>query len=251
MIKPLAIAIAAGTLALSAASSSHAVDLGAGFSASANAAVTSNYMFRGFTQTRNGAAIQGGADLAHESGFYVGTWLSTVDFKLVPGAEYEQDIYVGWGKSFGELAVDLMYNKYLYPSEKGLEFAETSLTLSAYGFSLGIDYANDFQMVGNSTGTVDKSSTINYDLSYSYELPHGYVLDATVGRYDFKEAGFFGGDKDKYTYYNIGVTKTFWGVDFNVSYTDSSLNGDSCEIYAGGKDYCGDVFYISASKTFE
>ena len=44
----------------------------------ANASATSNYIWRGLTQTTNEAAVQGGIDYAHESGFYAGTWASNV-----------------------------------------------------------------------------------------------------------------------------------------------------------------------------
>lgn len=251
MIKPLSIAIAAGSLALGATNSAQALDLGAGFSASANIGATSNYIWRGFSQTRNGAALQGGFDIAHESGFYIGTWLSHVDFKLAPEADYEQDFYLGWSKTFGEVEVGLNYNKFHYPSANSLNFSETSLSLAAFGFSLGLDFSSDFPLVGNATGTVDNSSTLHYSLGYSHELPQSYVIDIGVGRYDFKETGFLGGNDDKYSYYNIGVSKNFWGIDFNVSYTDSSLSRNACIVYTGGKNYCGDTFFITATKTFE
>ena len=45
---------------------------------SANLTATSDYRFRGISQTQNGAAVQGGVDYAHESGFYIGNWNSTV-----------------------------------------------------------------------------------------------------------------------------------------------------------------------------
>ena len=47
---------------------------------SANIGVASNYYFRGITQTDDGAAVSGGIDYNHESGFYVGTWMSNIDF---------------------------------------------------------------------------------------------------------------------------------------------------------------------------
>ena len=47
---------------------------------SANASVTNNYIWRGLTQTENEAAVQGGIDFAHDSGFYAGTWVSNVNY---------------------------------------------------------------------------------------------------------------------------------------------------------------------------
>ena len=47
---------------------------------SANVAATSNYLWRGVSQTGNAAAISGGIDYAADSGFYAGTWASNIDF---------------------------------------------------------------------------------------------------------------------------------------------------------------------------
>ena len=49
-------------------------------SVSANIGVVSNYVWRGITQTDDKAAVQGGVDYSHSSGFYAGTWVSNVDF---------------------------------------------------------------------------------------------------------------------------------------------------------------------------
>ncbi|MFV1993388.1 MAG: TorF family putative porin, partial [Acidiferrobacterales bacterium] len=62
----------------------------------ANAAATSNYVWRGVTQTANGAAISGGVDYNAPFGIYVGTWVSNTAF-----GSQELDIYAGWAKDFG------------------------------------------------------------------------------------------------------------------------------------------------------
>ena len=65
---------------------------------SANVGYFTDYIYRGGSQTADGPAIQGGFDLGHESGFYLGTWASNVDFGN--SAEVEIDFYGGFG---GEL----------------------------------------------------------------------------------------------------------------------------------------------------
>jgi hypothetical protein len=50
-----------------------------------NAGVVTDYRYRGITQSRNEAAVQGGVDYAHKSGFYVGAWAPTAaEQKPVP-----------------------------------------------------------------------------------------------------------------------------------------------------------------------
>ena len=51
---------------------------------SANVALTTDYIFRGFSQTDEGAAIQGGMDMTWNI-FYVGVWGSNLDFGNAPG----------------------------------------------------------------------------------------------------------------------------------------------------------------------
>ena len=49
-------------------------------SVSGNIALTSDYIWRGMTQSAGGPAVAGGFDLSTDSGFYLGTWGSSVQF---------------------------------------------------------------------------------------------------------------------------------------------------------------------------
>ena len=51
-----------------------------GITTSGNATVVSDYRFRGFSQSNQEAAIQGGFSISHDSGLYVGTWGSSIGF---------------------------------------------------------------------------------------------------------------------------------------------------------------------------
>jgi uncharacterized protein (TIGR02001 family) len=242
-MKALSKAVAVSILML-AGSQAMSYELGAGFEGSANIAGVSNYMWRGVSQTRNGAAVQGGLDLTHSSGFYAGTWLSNVDFKLAPKAHTEQDLYAGYGFTAGDFAFDMKYTKYLYDNASGLDFGETHVGVTAYGLTVGADYSND-------TPIVDSDSTLHYYATYAYTLPADVGLSATVGVYDFKDAGWVGGTDDQYTYYNIGFNKTFWDINFGLAYTDSNIDDSNCVVFAGGDSYCGGAFVASAVKTFK
>ena len=73
-----------------------------------NAAITNNYIWRGVTQTNDQAAGQGGLDYSFGPGFYVGTWLSNVDFSGL-GDGTEVDLYAGWGGETGGFGYDPLY----------------------------------------------------------------------------------------------------------------------------------------------
>ena len=81
---------------------------------SANVAATSNYLWRGVSQTANAAAISGGIDYADDSGFYAGTWASNIDFG--DDASAELDFYLGFSGQLSEdVAYDVGYIYYAYP----------------------------------------------------------------------------------------------------------------------------------------
>ncbi|MGS0730349.1 TorF family putative porin, partial [Shewanella sp. 0m-11] len=77
----------------------------------ANIGATSNYLWRGVTQTDDAVAVQGGIDYSHDSGFYAGTWASNVDFG--DETSYEVDFYAGFAGTIGdEFEYDLSYLYY-------------------------------------------------------------------------------------------------------------------------------------------
>ena len=97
---------AAGACAF--ASTSHAGEW------SANAAMTSNYIWRGLTQTENEAAVQGGIDYAADNGFYIGTWASNVNYGPSDVYSYEHDVYAGFAFDTGAISWDVGYLYYNY-----------------------------------------------------------------------------------------------------------------------------------------
>jgi uncharacterized protein (TIGR02001 family) len=64
-----------------------------------NLGLTSDYRFRGVSQTQNAPAVQGGIDYAHSSGLYIGNWNSSVSSQVyTAGAGVENDLYAGYKK---------------------------------------------------------------------------------------------------------------------------------------------------------
>ena len=99
--KPTVAIAAAAAMGFSALAVSETVPSPLGdFDVSMNVGLTSDYIFRGISQTQSNGAIQGGLDVAHESGLYVGTWASNVDFG--GDASVEFDYYLGFGNNITE-----------------------------------------------------------------------------------------------------------------------------------------------------
>ncbi|WP_235925119.1 TorF family putative porin, partial [Roseomonas harenae] len=53
---------------------------GAGLTIGVTPTISSDYLFRGVSQTRNRPAVQGTIDIQHTTGFYVGAFASNVAF---------------------------------------------------------------------------------------------------------------------------------------------------------------------------
>lgn len=127
-----------------------------GFEFSGNVAVTSDYRFRGVSLSGGDFALQGGIDLTHSSGFYVGTWGSTIDANAGFG-ELELDVYGGWSGDVTEgVTFDLGLLYYLYPTEDlGGDtdyfepYASIGTSLGPVSATVGVAYAWDQNSLGD------------------------------------------------------------------------------------------------------
>ena len=90
--------------------------LSSGLTVTGNAAIVTDYRFRGVSMSGGDFAIQGGVDVAHTSGFYVGTWASSIQGGTAFG-EMELDVYGGWtGEISPGVTVDAGLLYYVYPT---------------------------------------------------------------------------------------------------------------------------------------
>jgi uncharacterized protein (TIGR02001 family) len=201
---------------------------------SANLGVQSNYYFRGLTQTDDGTAVSGGIDYRDDSGFYVGTWMSNVDFPSTPKADVEVDLYSGFGGVFGDTGVgyDLNALYYYYPGAGGdtqggeLDYAEASGSLSYGPATATVSYtfwaeANDVKGVAEAFQEGDIWYELAVAPDWSYE---GFSPSATIGYYAFDQDGDGGQDLD-YATWTIGVTRDAGEFgSFSVNYVQNDDN---------------------------
>ncbi len=189
---------------------------------SGNVAATSDYMFRGLSQS-GGAAVQGGVDYASDSGLYVGTWVSNINF----GGGTEQDIYVGYGTEISGVGVDISALYYWYPEEDSGTGGECStlelgLGVSFGPLSLGAAYADEthfFLCDGLGEAALYLSAGLGIGLTDSLSL------DISIGQYsgDEIERSGVNGTDDSYFDYAIGVSSELqggYGVAFQYVGTD-------------------------------
>ena len=208
---------------------------------SANIGVTSNYVWRGVSQTGNDAAVSGGIDYGHDSGFYAGTWASNVDFGGDEGAEV--DFYGGFGNDIGDsgFSYDVNAIYYYYPNFDNSDFAEIGGSIGWKWFNVGLSYTiwSDVKKTKGNDTFVD--GDMYYYLNGSYEVAPTWTLGGTLGYYDFDEDGRDGIDTS-YLHGQIDVTKG--AGDFG----DFTLSVSNAEKESGDDDV---LVFVSWAKTFD
>ncbi|MBL0029710.1 MAG: hypothetical protein IPO95_11865 [Rhodanobacteraceae bacterium] len=215
------------------------------FTFSASATLTSDYVFRGISQSQEDWALQGELAFEHESGFYGGIWGSSVDF--IPddasyldedGANLELDLYVGYSWDLADKWVgDVQVVRYVYPgTNEGVDYDYAELIGSvSYDemITATIGYSNDVYNLDD--------DGIYFGLSGSYGLPWWDLsLDGEVGHYSigsgealYDEHGdFIGADDLNYMHYSIGLSKEFGQVSTSLTWSDTDDNAT---------DYYGEI----------
>ncbi len=209
---------------------------------SANVALTTDYYFRGISQTDNDGAIQGGFDWSHDSGAYAGVWASNVAFG---DTHLEFDTYAGFANEIGDFGYDVGIIKYNYNDTSMHDDPIEWYANGSYSyFSAGFAYSPSW------FGSHDSSKYIHIGFDYD-ELPMGLALSASIGK-SFGDAYEVSGAKDyDYVDYKIGVSKDFYGLSWDLSYVGNDLSNKECNAYgyAASKGNCDDRFILTVSKS--
>jgi uncharacterized protein (TIGR02001 family) len=223
MLKRTLVSTAAVAALMSGAGVANADDA---WSTSANTALTTDYKFRGISQSDESAALQGGFDLNHESGFYVGAWASSVDFDTngpCCDGSLELDYYLGYGSGIGdtEFSYDVGVMAYTYPGDNGQDgdYNEIYGSIAWRDLTVGAVYSDDYY------AETDEFTYLY--AKYSYGLPWELSLDLHVGYNMLEEdGGFLATDEDAYTDYSVSVSRDFMGLNFAVAYVGTDLDDE-------------------------
>ncbi|USI73246.1 TorF family putative porin [Sphingomonas morindae] len=144
----------ASVLSILSGAAAHAQAAPKAFTLSGSAALTTDYRFRGVSQSDGDPAIQGGITLSHQSGVYAGFWGSNLaGWGTFGGPNLELDLVGGFKKTLGSATVDLGLTWYTYPGGADkTDFAEPYVKLSGTRGPLtllaGIAYAPPQQALG-------------------------------------------------------------------------------------------------------
>ncbi|MDR3453733.1 MAG: TorF family putative porin [Rhodoferax sp.] len=226
-----------------------------------NVGVVTDYRYRGLSQSSKDPALQGGIDFTHKSGFYLGTWGSTIHwtqddakvYGLNPGAtdsgsnHVEIDLYGGYkGQITKDLSYDVGLLQYWYPGNQYQNIVQSANvnTLEIYGaltYSLfTLKYSSSLT---NIFGFVDSKNSGYVDLSANFDLGNGFSLTPHVGHQTIKNT-----ETSDYTDYSLALNKDF-GNGFSAS---ASVVGTSTHAYvtSSGANKGGTGLVLGAKYTF-
>jgi uncharacterized protein (TIGR02001 family) len=236
----------------------------------ANVSLVSDYRYRGISQSNLRPAIQGGFDYAHESGFYIGNWNSSIAWvnNLSPAvsSSVEMDFYAGVKKELiGEgFASDLGVLQYYYPTSGNFTSPNvnpnTTEIYAAQNYTFGpvTGFLKFSYAVTNTFGNQNSSGSYYPDLTANYDTGiWGLAVNAHVG-YQYisgSVAGTSNSSLYSYTDWKLGVTKDFGGgLSLSAAYigTDAKkINGlYSYSNPATNKNNGGSTGVLTLTKTF-
>lgn len=231
-------ALMAGSALAGAAGAAHAETTFSG-----NVALTSDYKFRGISQTEGALTVQGGFDVGVGS-FYAGTWASSLDLEEASlgtsglDAPLELDLYAGFKPTLGPVALDLGVIGYFYPGaaedQIGIGeldyyegYAKASITV-AEKLALGAAayYSPEF--------TAETGKAYYLEANAAYPLSDSLSLSGAVGYQSVDDvSGVFtsvtgpASASDEYTTWNVGATYSLHGFALDLRYVDTSIDDSS------------------------
>ena len=223
-----------------------------------NVSVTSDYIFRGVSQTNQGPALQGGLEYSAENGFYVGTCRSNVSLLSdlsTPAApissSLELDVYGGYRGKFNDtVSYDVGALYYWYPGDfpSGFNSADTLEVYAGISVAasekvtLGAKYS---VATTDLFGYTDSSGSGYLDLSANVVVAEGWTLGAHAGKQWIDGNGAF-----EYADWKLGITKAFSnGFSVGVAYTGTDAD-DALYTNPYGNKVARDTVALTVTKAF-
>jgi uncharacterized protein (TIGR02001 family) len=222
-----------------------------------NVGVVSDYLFRGISQTRHAAALQGGVDYSHSSGLYAGVWGSTISWvkDALGSGGTEIDLYGGYKNTFagGDWTYDVGLIHYNYPGSGGStkgnaavfsQFANPNTTevYGAIGYkwvTVKYSQAISSHFIGwvpttaaGADATRNTKGSNYLEINAAYDVGNGWGVSGHVGKQKVKNvvsttAAVPTAASADYTDWNIGVTKDVGFGVVGLTYSDTDAKG-SC-----------------------
>lgn len=207
---------------------------------SGSVGVTSDYRFRGVSQSDTGLAVQGGITVTHESGVYAGFWASNLaGWGTFGGPNLELDLYGGVKFPLAGGTVDAGFTWYQYPggarTTDFIEFySKLSGTVGPASLTGSVYYAPPQRALGNYTNTPtsrfgDTEDNIYLAGDAAVAIAKTPItLKAHIGYSDGNPGlgpnGTSVAPTGQYADWSLGADVTYKNLTFNVSYVDTDIS---------------------------
>ncbi len=214
------------------------------YTLSFNVGAVTDYRYRGISQTRLKPALQGGADFAHKSGFYLGTWASYIKWIDDAGGDTsaEVDIYGGYKFPLGSVAMDVGVLRYLYPGSSLATNPDTTELYVAGTFGPAtLKYSH---AVTNLFGFTDSKNSYYIDLNATFDTGFwGLTFTPHIGYQKVASNSNF-----SYTDWSLGLGKDFGnGISATLAYVDTNNKN---YIAPNGKDLGKSTLVLGVKYAF-
>ena len=156
-------------------------------------AATTDYVFRGVSQTRGAPAIQ--ADLHYESnaGWFAGLWASTVDLNPGAGASQELNAYAGLSRPVSPSWDARLYGvAYIYPnddSQLSYDYVEMVASLGWLDRVVAsVAWSPDTSRYSNGYGGgAEGGQALSYEVAARWPLTNSLSATGSAGYYDLTD----------------------------------------------------------------
>jgi uncharacterized protein (TIGR02001 family) len=181
-------------------------------------ALTTDYMYRGVSQTRSAPAIHAAVSMDTESGWYGWLWASNIDYYETPqpddGARIEVDLLLGYQRPIGDrIKADLAVVRYTMPGTfAGIDYDYSEWIATAMvddRHTISVAYSNDVFSSG--------AAGWHYLVSTSIGLPQECALELQLGSVDLRDAY-----EASYQYADIALLRNFGRLSARLDYFHTS-----------------------------
>ncbi|MEP9375505.1 TorF family putative porin [Aquabacter sp. CN5-332] len=244
---------------------------------------TSDYLFRGISQTNNNPAIQGFVELQAFDWLYLNVWASNQNwvenFLWDGNSSLEVDFSGGLRHTWGAFTLDVGAIYYMYPGSSS-SLDPVTLTMTGPGSTdynyweiyakpsyvvapwltvgLGLNWTSDFA----ATGTDGTALSLNAKVplpAFGPSGDFGWFLSGEYGHqwlsssaYNYDVTNIFTGITTNttipgYNWWNVGVAFTYKVATLDLRYSGTDLSGDDCAFIIGNNSACGDKFVATLS----
>lgn len=206
------------------ASSAHAGDV------TGSLAVTTDYIYRGLSQTAGNPAAQAGVQFHSPAGWNAGLWGSSVDFQNGSGVAYELDLHTGYSWSLSpDWSMQLGYVHYAYldDNDAGYDYDEVSASVSYQQWATASIAWSPNTSKHTYWGFISEKQALAYEFSLLRPVTPRWSLCGGVGYYDLSDLVDTG-----YWYWSAGIAFSWQGMQIDLLHIDT--DSTAARLFDGG-----------------